>query len=408
MGRIVTSPRLFLFAAAFLAPGFGFAAETPGQHFQLSPDKLAPPHATPAVADQSQPIPRPPNAALMLPAGFASNLFAEGLTHARWLALAANGDVFLAESNAGKITLLRDANGDGKAEMITTYADGFQMPHGLAFHEGTLYVGDSNGVWRIPYKDGDTKAPSRSMITAPGAFGGARGSHWTRNVVFSPKGDMYVAIGSANNVAEDPPPRATIQLFKNGKLTTFASGTRNPVGVAFYPGTEDLYAVVNERDGLGDELVPDYFTRVDKGAFYGWPYAYIGPHPDPDYGAKRPDLVRAAKTPDVLFQSHSAPLGLAFYTGTQFPAAFRGGAFVALHGSWNSGKPTGYKVVYVPFRDGRPAGGYDNFALGFWARGVDRAQTIGRPVGLAVAKDGSLLIADDVGQAVWRISYKGN
>lgn len=390
-----------------LAPANG--AEVPGQHFEVSPDELAAPYATPATASRSQAIVRPAGVTLSLPAGFSSNLFAEGLDHARWLAVAANGDVFLAEPMTGKITMLRDADGDGTAEMRTTYADGFERPHGLAFHDGALYVGDLQGVWRIAYNDGDTQARDRTMITEPGAFeGGSRLGHWTRNVTFGPDGRMYVAIGSANNISIEPAPRATIQVFENGTLTTFASGLRNPVGIAFYPGTNDLYTVVNERDGLGDDLVPDYFTRVQPGGFYGWPYSYLGSHPDPEFGDQRPDLVDAAIVPDVLFESHSAPLGIVFYDGTQFPESYRGGAFVALHGSWNSSAPTGYKIVHVPFESGSPSGGYDNFALGFWPRGDGPAEVIGRPVGLALARDGSLLVADDAGNAVWRIAYTGN
>jgi glucose/arabinose dehydrogenase len=200
-----------------------------------------------------------------------------------------------------------------------------------------------------------------------------------------------------------------VQEFKadGSGQRTFAAGLRNPVGIAFYPGTSDLYVVVNERDGLGDGLVPDYLTRVQEGGFYGWPYAYIGRNPQPDYAERRPDLVQKTLVPDLLFESHSAPLGLVFYDGAQFPAVFRGGAFVALHGSWNAGKPTGYKVVFVPFRDKRPVGHYENFAVGFWAAGQQRAQVWGRPAGLAVAADGSLLIADDVGQTIWRVSYGG-
>jgi glucose/arabinose dehydrogenase len=392
---------LFLIAA----PSLVQAAETPGQHFEILPNRLAAPYATPASQSRSQMIPRPANARLTLPAGFQSNLFAEGLTHARWLTVADNGDVLLAESNEGKITLLRDGNNDGRAETITTLTDGYQRPHGMAIRDGALYIGDARGIWRVPYNPGDTRVAAGTMITAPGAFGEPRG-HWTRNLAFSPRGELFVSIGSASNVAEEAPPRATIQQFMNGRLTTFATGLRNPVGIAFYPGTEDLYTVVNERDGLGDELVPDYLTRVERGAFYGWPYSYIGSNPDPELGAARPDLVRTAKVPDVLFQAHSASLGLLFYTGTQFPASYRGGAFVSFHGSWNSAKPTGYKIVYVPFRNARTAGGYDNFALGFWIDNPNRAQVMGRPVGLAQARDGSLLIADDVGQAVWRVSYR--
>jgi glucose/arabinose dehydrogenase len=388
-------------------PAAAIAGEAPGQHFEILPSQLAQPYATPASQGRVVEIERPANARLSLPQGFQSNLFAEGLSHARWMTVAGNGDVFLAEPEAGKITLLRDANNDGRAESATTFADGYQRPHGLAIRDGALYVGDARGVWRIPYRQGETRAAQAGvMITQPGAFGAARG-HWTRNLAFSPSGELFVSIGSAGNIAEEEPPRATIQQLVNGRLVTFATGLRNPVGIAFYPGTNDLYTVVNERDGLGDDLVPDYLTRVERGAFYGWPYAYIGAHPDPTLGAKRPDLVRSAKVPDVLFQAHSASLGLLFYTGTQFPAAYRGGAFVSFHGSWNSSRPTGYKVVYVPFRNNRPAGGYDNFALGFRTGGVNRADVIGRPVGLAQARDGSLLIADDVGQAVWRVSYGG-
>ena len=202
-------------------------------------------------------------------------------------------------------------------------------------------------------------------------------------------------------------PRATIQRFSidGTHQETFVRGLRNPVGLAFYPGTEDLYTVVNERDGLGDGLVPDYLTRVQAGENYGWPYAYLGPHPDPDYGAKRPDLVAATATPDLLFEAHSAPLGLVFYQGMQFPTRYRGGAFVALHGSWNRAAPTGYKVVYVPFEKGRPKGGYDDFLVGFWAGGESTAKVWGRPAGVAVAKDGSLLVADDAGGAVWRVAF---
>jgi glucose/arabinose dehydrogenase len=191
----------------------------------------------------------------------------------------------------------------------------------------------------------------------------------------------------------------------DGGQATFAAGLRNPVGIAFYPGTTELYVVVNERDGLGDGLVPDYLTRLAPGGFYGWPHAYLGANPDPDFGPRRPDLVAATLVPDVLFQSHSAPLGLVFYDARQFPQSYRGDAFVALHGSWNAAQPTGYKVVRVPFKNGRPIGGYENFATGFWARGKTSARVWGRPAGLAVAADGSLLIADDVGQVVWRVRY---
>ena len=375
-----------------------------GAHFDISAAHLAAPHATPAAGNPPEEIARSANAMPQVPGGFHVNIFADRLSNPRWFAVAPNGDVFLAESEAGKITLLRDADGDGRAEHAVTFAGGFDKPHGLALHDGALYVGDVRAVWRIPYANGDEQAKGRTPVIPPGSFG-SDSDHWSRNIVFDSRGRLFIAVGSTQNVGEDPLPHATISVVQNGKLATFASGLRNPVGIAFYPGTDNLYTVVNERDGLGDELVPDYLTHVEQGAFYGWPYAYIGPHPDPDFGKKRPDLVAKTRTPDLLFQSHSAPLGLVFYEGKQFPAAYRGGAFVALHGSWNSAKPTGYKVVFVPFKNGRPAGGYDNFAVGFWQAGTGRAQVWGRPAGLAVAKDGSLLIADDVANVVWRVSY---
>jgi len=382
-------------------------SQEPGFRFQISPDDLPKPNATPSAFNPPEIIARPKGALPRVPQGFSVNVFAEDLEHPRWLAVAPNGDVFLAESDAGKVTILRDADHDGVAELSSTYISGLNKPHGLAFHDGALYIGDVRAVWRVPYKAGDLKAKSRKPITRPDALG-TPGNHWTRNLAFSPDGkSFFVAVGSASNVGEDPAPFASVQRFDtDGKnQTTFASGLRNPVGIAFYPHTNNLYVVVNERDGLGDGLVPDYLTRIEEGQFFGWPYAYIGKHPDPDFGAKRPDLVEKAVTPDLLFESHSAPIGLVFYDAAQFPAAYRGGAFVGLRGSWNSAKPTGYKVVFVPFENGVPKGYYENFMTGLWAEGTDKAKVWGRPTGLAVASDGSLLVADDRGGVVWRIAY---
>ena len=230
-----------------------------------------------------------------------------------------------------------------------------------------------------------------------------------RAISFSiPEGRLYLTIGARNDVSEAPAPDATIQLVAaDGTMKPFATGLRNVEGLAFYPGTDDLWVTVNERDKLGARLPPDYLAHVRAGDFFGWPYAYVGPHPDPDFGAKRPDMVAKTKTPDVLFEAHSAPLGMIFYTGTQFPAEYRGDAFVAIHGSGPYDKPDGYKVVRVRFKDKKPIGGYDDFVTGFSNAGVIRLSVWGTPSQLAVAKDGSLLIADEKGTTVWRVAYTG-
>ncbi|MDA0260797.1 MAG: PQQ-dependent sugar dehydrogenase [Proteobacteria bacterium] len=295
------------------------------------------------------------------------------------------------------------------AGLSSVFVGGLERPHGLAIHVGYLYIGTPKTIWRVPFSAGQTRARGAAEpFTERGALGSG-GGHWTRNLVFSGDGArVFVAVGSHANVGEEPEVRASVQQFAaNGRgQRTLAGGLRNPVGIARYPGTDDLYVVVNERDGLGDGLVPDFLTRVVDGGFYGWPYAYIGNHPDPALGSKRPDLVAKSRVPDVLFQAHSAPLGLVFYDADQFPAGYRGDAFVALHGSWNAQRPTGYKIVRVPFENGRPSGGYETFLSGFWIAGADRARVWGRPAGLAIALDGSLLVADDGSQTVWRVSYR--
>ncbi len=385
--------------------------QTPGSVIEIAPSTLAKPYATPSRANASNDVPRGKNMPTV-PAGFRVNVFAENLSHARNLLVLENGDVLLAEQRPGKVTILRDANNDGVAELTQTFADGFSNVYGLAAAKDALYIGDTQGIWRIPYTAGDVKArAAQTRITADGAFGGT-GGHITRNLALGPDGTkIYVAVGSRGNIAEEEAQRATIQEFtltdggtRATAQRTFASGLRNAVGTAFYPGSNALYTVVNERDGMGDELVPDYLTHVADGGFYGWPYSYLGQNPQPGFADKKPDLVKKAIAPDVLFRSHSAPLGLAFYTGTAFPAEYRGGAFVALHGSWNAAKPRAYHVVFVPFKDGKPAtNAYTVFASGFWT-GADRPQVWGRPAGVAMAKDGSLLIADDGSQTIFRVS----
>ena len=246
------------------------------------------------------------------------------------------------------------------------------------------------------------------MVTKKGVFGIVQG-HQNRHLAIDPKtGALYVGIGSSGNIGVEPEPKATIQRFDadGSNQTTVASGTRNPTALAFQPETGELWAVVQERDGLGDNLPSDYLIRVQQGGFYGWPYSYIGKHPQPGFANLAPDKVEATITPDLLFTAHSSLLDLVFYEGDQFPAQYKGSLFVALKGSWNRSIPTGYKVVRVPFKDGRPEGWYENFATGFWVSGERRAEVWGRPAALAVAKDGSLLVADDTGGTIWRISYK--
>ena len=413
MMTLRTLPRLLLpLAAAFLLglpPGAAadMPSQAPGQRFEIDPAKLPAPYATDSVANSADLIDRPSPPPFQLPPGFSVNEFAGGLTNPRWMAVAPNGNVFLTLPRLGQVLLLRDKDGDGKADLKTVFAAGFQRPHGLAVQEGYLYVAGTDGLWRVKLGNGDRADGRPEMVTRPNAFG-AGVLHWTRNVAFAPDGKrFFIAIGSLSNIGEDPLPHATVQSFAadGSDQKTFAAGLRNPVGIAFYPGTNDLYTVVNERDGLGDGLVPDYLTRLQEGGFYGWPYAYIGHHPQPDFPS-RPDMMAKTLLPDLLFQSHSAPLGLVFYDGKMFPPEYQGDAFVALHGSWNASEPTGYKVVRVPYKDGRPQGYYENFLTGFWLEGQSPAQVWGRPAGLAVAGDGSLLIADDAGGVVWRVSYR--
>lgn len=391
----------------------GPGIDVPGLRFHVKPEDLPRPHATPSVGNGANRTIKPNEVPLQVPEGFRVNLFAGDLDHVRWMTVADNGDVLLAEPQLDKIMLLRDSDGDGQADVREVFLRGLNRPHGLAIHRGYLYIGEPTRIVRVPYRPGDLKPTGKKEVFGGSGSLGSGGGHWTRNIVFAPDGkSFYVSVGSRGNVGIEAEPRATVQRFNleggaaNGDgQTTFAAGLRNPVGIDFHPDTGELYVVVNERDGLGDGLVPDYLTRVREGEFFGWPYAYIGANPDPDYGDREPELIASTVVPDVLFQSHSAPLGLVFYDGGMFPDVYRGDAFVALHGSWNASQPTGYKVVRVPFKNGRPQGSYENFAVGFWSKGRSPARVWGRPAGLAIARDGSLLIADDVDQSIWRISY---
>jgi glucose/arabinose dehydrogenase len=278
----------------------------------------------------------------------------------------------------------------------------------MAFWKDYLYVANTDSVVRFKYKAGQTKAEGEPEKIADLPGKGYR-QHWTRNITFSPDGSkMYVSVGSESNVNVEPDPRRAAISEYNPDGTghrIFAGGLRNPVGLAFYPGTRALWTTVNERDGLGDDLVPDYLTSVKEGGFYGWPYSYIGQNRDPRRTENRQDLVSRAIVPDVLIQAHSAALGLVFYQGGMFPDEYRGDALVALRGSWNRSKRTGYKIIRVRFRDGKPVGGYEDFLTG-WAPDEDSREVWGRPVGLLVMRDGSLLITDDGANKIWRVSYR--
>ena len=407
--RAVAICAFIIFSLSFLpAEVVGASAQRPGDRIDMRKVQLAKPYATPSVVNSARQKRRPDNLLPNAPRGFRVRRFADGLITPRNMAIAENGDVLVVETSRGRVTVLRDLDRNGTADERHHIANGLLTPNGIVYRPPYLYVSDLQAIWRYQYKPGRNAVDGRArQITKDGALGGPEG-HWTRNLAIDEKGEhFYVAIGSRTNVAEEAEPRATIQRFDPGgqNQTTFASGLRNPVGLAFQPGTDDLYTVVNERDGLGDDLVPDYLTKVEQGDFFGWPYAYLGQHPDPTFGDKRPELVAATKTPDVQFRSHSAPVGMAFYTGGQFPEQYVGDAFVALRGSWNSSEPRGYAVARVLFQDNKPTGVYELFLTGFIAESHPRPVVYGRPTGIVVAWDGSLLVSDETAGIIWRISY---
>ena len=368
--------------------------------------------------------------------GFEVSAFARGLDHPRWLYVLPNGDVLVAESNApaeakglgglkgwamkrvmkragagvpspDRIVLLRDSDGDGVADVRSVFLDHLHSPFGMVLLKGSLYIADTDALLRFPYRDGETSITARAeKVTDLPA--GTINYHWTKNVVAGPKGDLlYVSIGSNSNVgdhgmaAEEGRARIVEVDPATGDKRMFAFGMRNPVGMAVQPGTDALWAVVNERDELGGDLVPDYLTRVTPGGFYGWPYSYFGQHVDPRVKPQRPDLVARAIVPDYALGSHVAALGLAFYTGDLFPARYRGGVFIGEHGSWNRRPRSGYKVVFVPFVDAKPAGPPEDILTGFVAAD---GKARGRPVGVVIDHAGALLVADDVGNVVWRVT----
>lgn len=401
-------PFIIAFACAGEAqmPATATSAHDPVlQHHVISAAQLPQPFATQSAGNPPRVSSQPAGATLHLPPGFSIAVYAADLDDPRNMLLAPNGDVIVAETGAGRIAILRDANHDGVAETRFAFAENLEGPFGLAFHEQFLYIGDEDALLRVPYAAGQTKAAARPQKLAPLPPGG----HSTRGVLFSRDGKkVYVSIGSQSNVnSGEQPERAAIVEFNpdgSGKRV-FASGLRNPVGMAWEPESGALWTAVNERDGLGDELVPDYITEVRPGAFYGWPYFYIGNNPDPRRRGEAPQLASRTAVPSLLIQAHSAPLGMLFYTGAMFPPEYRGRAFVALHGSWNRELRTGYDVISVPFRNGKPSGGYDDFVAG-WLTDPRARSVWGRPVGLLQLGDGSLLIADDGAGKIWRVTYR--
>ena len=392
-----------LFVLTLLAAPISFGQVVHVTHGQQP--TLPKPFTKPIVANPPEGRPTPGFMPKALP-GFQVSLFAKGFREPRYLAVAPNGDVFLADTSGGRVYVLHDPGNGAASGARTTFADGLNEPFGIAFHGNFVYVADTDEVIRFAF---DPKTSKRTggrehVLDLPSG-----GMHFTRTIVFSQDGSkMFVSAGSDCNVCIEPDARrAAIQVADpDGKnASIFASGLRNAVGLAINPETGQLWADVNERDMMGDNLPPDYFTHVPPGGFFGWPYSYIGKNLDPRIRKQRPDLVAKTLVPDVLLGPHVAPLECTFYTGKQFPQSYWHGAFIAEHGSWNRSIHSGYQVVFVPFHNGEPSGLPTSFLNGFdpnpRAKAVD-----GRPVGVAVAKDGSLLVSDDVGNVVWRVSKK--
>ena len=347
----------------------------------------------------------PPNFLPQVPPGFRVSVFARGFEEPRWLAVAPDGDVFVADSAAGKVIVLRSHGG---VTSPVVFADHLTLPFGIAFHNDYVYVADTNEVLRFRYdpKTSDRLGSAEHILDLPGM---GYHQHWTRSLAFSVDGKrLFISVGSRTNVAIEPDPRRAAILLADpdGKNTRiYAGGLRNAVGIGCNPQTGQLWAAVNERDDIGDDVPSDYFTHVIDGGFYGWPYSYIGHHVD-NRVAPRPDLVAKAVVPDVLLGAHVAPLQFVFYEGHQFPPAYRDGAFVAEHGSWNRRIRSGYQVVFIPFKNGQPAGAPVPFFHGF-VPDPARKGVYGRPVGVAVAPDGSLLISDDGARLIWQVSFAG-
>lgn len=349
------------------------------------------------------------------PEGFVVTKFADGLKNPRWTYIAPNNDIFVVESStfksANQISVFRDKDNDGVFETREIFKQGLNMPFGMLILGNYFYIANTDGLYRFPYKQGDLKLKGNGekILELPA---GGYNNHWTRNLLASPDGSkIYVSVGSASNNAEHgmevETRRANIlEINPDGTgEKIYASGLRNPVGMDWNPVNNELWTAVNERDDLGDELVPDYVTSVKRGGFYGWPYSYYGQIEDPRMKGQGKELVAKAIIPDVSVGAHTASLGFAFYNKQSFPAEYRNGAFVGQHGSWNRSKLSGYKVLFVPFKNGKPSGKPIDFLTGFIAN-EEKAEVYGRPVAVTVMKDGSLLVNDDSGNTIWKVAVK--
>jgi glucose/arabinose dehydrogenase len=397
------------------APFSDYRSEKPGVVHRITPADLPAPFATAAAGNPPKLVPRPQGAMPQTMPGYSVSLYSSELEGPRLIRTAPNGDLFVAETDHNRIRVLRGVDATGKAKEIEVFASGLNRPFGIAFYPlgpnpQYVYIGNTDSVVRFPYQSGDLKARGPQEVLVTGQFPG--GGHSTRDVVFTADGKkMYVGVGSRSNVDDpDTTPeekdRAAILEFNpdgTGRRV-YARGIRNAVGLAIHPRTGQLWVSVNERDNLGDNLVPDYITHVEDNGFYGWPWYYIGGNQDPRHVGKHPELKATVKVPDVLLQPHSGSLEMVFYNGQQFPAEHRDSIFSASHGSWNKATRTGYKIIRTPLKNGTPTGEYQDFLTGFVT--VD-GQVWGRPVGVAVGTDGALLVSDDGANTLWRVTYTG-
>jgi glucose/arabinose dehydrogenase len=398
------------------------AHESPGVRRHLTVADLPAPAPDQSVDNGALVVPRPANAWPQAPKGFKVDLYATGLDNPRLLRTAPNGDIFLAESETGKIRVFRGVGADGKPQQTSVFADGLHQPFGIAFYPPGpdpkyIYIGDTDQIVRFPYKNGDMKASGKmeNLTELPGGGRLRGGGHWTRDLIFSKDGTrLFASVGSHSNVDDsDTHPeefhRADVLEFQpTGKFVkVYAYGLRNCVGEAINPITNELWCSTNERDALGNNLVPDYVTHVQEGGFYGWPWYYMGTNggvQDPRHQGKHPELQSKVITPDILVNPHFASLEMLFYGGSQFPAEFKGDGFACEHGSWNRAQRSGYEVIRLPMKNGHATGEYEDFLTGFT---VGNGDVWGRPVGVTEAKDGSLFVSDDGSKSIWHVTYVG-